>query len=191
MKARTPVWLLAGLLLAPACGIGPEGDAHVIRSEDVPYGLLEEAEPGAPSTVPDGTSVPIYLVDDGRLVEVGREVPPDAELLEILRLLAAGATGQEEARGLTSSVAEPEAYREVHVVRGVAEVDLGEPFSDLDATGQAQAIAQTVFTLTARPGVGRVRFTLEGTSVEVPRGDGTLTGDALARDDFPDLLAPG
>jgi spore germination protein GerM len=77
----------------------------------------------------------------------------------------------------------------VTTARGTATVDLAEAFTLAGQEDQAAAIAQLVYTLTARPGIGRVAFTLDGEVVEVPRGDGTLTTDALTRDDFPEREA--
>ena len=52
------------------------------------------------------------------------------------------------------------------------------------------ALGQLVLTATARPGVGQVRFTLEGLPVQVPTADGTVTSDPLSRDDYLALLPP-
>ncbi len=43
-------------------------------------------------------------------------------------------------------------------------------------------------TATARPGVGQVRFTLDGQPVEVPHADGSVGTDAVSRDDYAALL---
>ncbi len=47
-----------------------------------------------------------------------------------------------------------------------------------------------MLTATARPGVGQVRFTLEGLPVQVPTADGTIASDPLSRDDYLALLPP-
>jgi spore germination protein GerM len=49
------------------------------------------------------------------------------------------------------------------------------------------ALAEIVFTATGRPGVGQVSFSLDGRPVEVPRADGSLTSEPLARTDFREL----
>lgn len=67
---------------------------------------------------------------------------------------------------------------------GVATVDLDEAFALLDGRDQRITLAQLVFTLTGRPGVGRVSFTVEGDPVDIPRGDGTLTSGSVSRDAY-------
>jgi hypothetical protein len=187
---RLPVALLTALTVA-ACAVGAESDAHVVDGEDVPYGLLEERRPEPTTSVPDGTTVALYLVRGEDLVEVERELPRGAGPIELVRMLASEPTEPEAADGVTTALADPLMFEAVEVVRGTAEVEIGSAFTELDGTTQALAIVQTVFTLTARPGIGRVGFSLDGASVEVPRGDGTLTDEALARDDFPDVSAAG
>ncbi len=181
---RAALAVLAVLALAAGCGIDPESSANRARPDDVPFGLLEEPEASAdPST---GDDVSIHLVAEGQLVEVGRSLPPDAGLDRLLEVLAAGPTPAEQDLGLSSSLPEGE-VQDVQVGRGVAEVDLAPTFADLDGRDQALAIAQIVHTITGRPGIGRVLFTLDGARAEVPRGDGTLTTEPLARDDFDDV----
>jgi spore germination protein GerM len=60
--------------------------------------------------------------------------------------------------------------------------------TELGGDEQLLAVAQLVCTLTARPGVGPVSFTLEGAPVDVPTGDGSLTSGPVSRDDYADLL---
>jgi spore germination protein GerM len=57
----------------------------------------------------------------------------------------------------------------------------------LGGTEQLIALAEIVYTATARPGVGQVSFTLEGEPIEIPRGDGSLTSDAVTRGDYREL----
>lgn len=190
--ARLPAWVLAGLtlLLVAGCTVEAEDDAHVISPEDVPYGLLVDDRPQPSTTLPDGVDVLVYLVREGELVPVERSLPADADLMDLLGLLAQGADEAERGDGLSSPTPETGAFRGVEVVRGVAEVELGEDFVELAGEEQVLAIGQAVLTLTGRPGVGRVSFTFDGGAVEAPRGDGSVTSDPLARDDFSDLVAP-
>ena len=76
----------------------------------------------------------------------------------------------------------------VEVSGGIATVDLRPAISDLGADEQLLAVAQLVCTLTNRPGVGPVAFTLDGAPVDVPRADGSLTSGVVSRDDYADLL---
>ncbi|HWJ97478.1 MAG TPA: GerMN domain-containing protein, partial [Acidimicrobiales bacterium] len=68
-------------------------------------------------------------------------------------------------------------------------VDLSSSFGDIRSGDQILALGQIVYTLTGQPGIGGVRFTVEGEDVTVPLTDGTLSDDPLSRDDFK-AIAP-
>jgi spore germination protein GerM len=77
---------------------------------------------------------------------------------------------------------------DVSLEAGVATVDLRPTISALGSDEQLLAVAQVVCTLTGRPGVGPVAFTLDGSPVDIPRGDGSLTNEPVSRDDYAELL---
>lgn len=183
----TGVALVATVLVLAGCGVPAERTASIVDAADVPFGLLDDAAP-APSTTTVGSTAVVFLAAGEQLVAVDRPVPPDASLADLLEVVAAGATPQEAALGLSSYLPDGQVGA-VASSRGVAVVDLRASFAALSPRDQAAAIAQIVFTLTGRPGIGRVGFTLDGASIEVPRGDGALTTDALARDDFPGIVS--
>lgn len=189
MTARRIV-ATAALVLAvlAGCGIDPESSAHRVAPDAVPFGLLEDPAT-APESSPSGSAVTVYLLADGRLVPVARSTDPRSGLTEVADLLAAGPTRTERALGLTSSLPDDQVL-EITPARGVAQVDLAATFADLNPRDQAQAIAQLTYSLTGRPGIGRVAFTLDGAGTEVPRGDGTLTDDPLVREDFETIAPP-
>lgn len=189
MKAAVtvvPAFLLAVALTA--CGISSESTAHRVEPDEVPFDLLDPAPTTAAPA--GGPSVPVYLVRDDRLVERERTLPRGRGTDDVIALLAAGPTPEEADAGLSSSLPEDQVAG-ASTSRGLVQVDLRATFAELRARDQALAIAQLVFTLTARPGIGRVGFTLDGAGIEVPRGDGALTTDPLSRDDFPGLVVPG
>lgn len=191
----TPALGAALVVVASAligCGIEAERDARTLDPETVPFDLLEpEVTPPPPEPVEDraGTSVEVYFVSDGELTSVTRRVPDAGELGVLVDLLVEGPAGDESVDGLRTALSEDQ-VAEVTTARGAASIDLTEAFSELSQEDQATAIGQLVFTMTSRPGIGRVGFTLEAEPIEVPRGDGSLTADALSRDDFPDR-SPG
>lgn len=187
MRRRLGAVVVAFTVLVAGCGVSAESRAHRADPEDVPFDLLE-GEPTAPSPAPTGESVSVYFVRGDRLVEVERSLPEERDLDDLVEVLSAGPTEGELSSGITSSLP-PGQVEDVSTLRGVALVDLEASFADLRTQDQSLAIAQLVYTLTGLPGIGRVSFTLAGNSVEVPRGDGALTTDALARDDF-DVFAP-
>ncbi len=90
----------------------------------------------------------------------------------------------ETAAGLRSALPDKDTFGRVSLASGTARVDLGRPFTSLSSSDQIVALGQLVYTLTARPGVGLVRFTLLGAPTEVPRADGSLTAARVSRDDY-------
>lgn len=178
-------------LVGSACGIDPEDGAQVADRENVPFGLLDDDDAvstGADVRVTD-SRVEVYYLRNGELEAVNRSLADEATLAQLVTVLAEGPSEAETASGLRSALPVGGATGNVTTARGTATVDLAEAFTLAGQEDQAAAIAQLVYTLTARPGIGRVAFTLDGEVVEVPRGDGTLTTDALTRDDFPEREA--
>jgi hypothetical protein len=186
--------LVCALVLAmplAACGVRAEGDAQIQDGDDVPFGLLDEA---APPLVPPTTSgvsdgVPLCFLDGDGLTVVVSDLDGTGDLMSVVRALAdpPAATGAE----LRTALAEQRLVRELSVEGGIARVDLLPAITDLGGDEQLLAVAQLVCTLTGQPGVGPVAFTLEGASVDVPRGDGSLTSEPVSRDDYADLLDGG
>jgi spore germination protein GerM len=161
--------------------------------DDVPFGLLDPqaSEPADSAAPPEGPAVQIYLVDTSgeRLVPVERRLGEgETSLTGVVDALLEGPTRAERRQGLTTAFVDDEAVGESDLVGGVASVDLTQPFTVLDGPTQRLAIAQMVLTLTGRPGVGRVAFTLQGQPIDIPRGDGTLAQGSVARDNYRELL---
>ena len=75
---------------------------------------------------------------------------------------------------------------------GVAEVDLvGEVYDLVPPDEQLPAVAQIVLTLTQRPGIGQVSFTLDGEPLRVRLGNGQTTDEAgqpVSADDYAVML---
>lgn len=181
--------MLLAALATVSCGVPVEDRAEVV--DEVPFGLLE-ASPTEPAEAPNpavGPVVQLYFVDQSgqSLVPVQRNVG-EATLPAVVEALANGPTRAERRQGLRTALPREDAVATVGLVGGVAGVDLTEQFTRLDGPTQRLAIAQTVLTLTARPGVGRVAFSLQGQPIDVPRGDGTLVQGSVSRDSYRELF---
>lgn len=199
MRARRPPFValvvVAGLLFGLAsCGTGTDRGATTIPPERVPFDLL--APPESTTSRPKeaeaddiGEAVVLFFVDGDRLEPVFRPMGHDPSALDVLVELAEGPTREEARQGLTTATPSS-SIRGVTISRGIATVDLATTQTDVRSDQQALAVAQIVFTLTARPGIGRVAFTVDGDLVDVPVGSGALTGDAVAREDYPELAPP-
>jgi spore germination protein GerM len=175
-------------VMLSSCGVPDDGDLQVIDREAVPFGLLDE-QGGNPGADEGGVTVDLHLVtgDPPALVPVSRRIG-EPTLDRVLAALADLPTTGEEALGLRNPVSDGDVLADVSLEGGIATVDLTEDFSSLSGTDELLAIGQVVLTLTARPGVGRVAFTLDGERVEVPRGDGSLTSGSVSRDTYAGLL---
>jgi hypothetical protein len=182
-------WFLGLVVGALAgCGVPADSGPRVIPPDDLPAELVEPAPPPPVSTtVPVTERLSVYLVLDDRLVEVSRDTrPPPTPRLALAALLA-GPTAEEAAAGIRTAIGTTSGVATGDAQGGTVEIELGPSFEAAGGSEQVLAIAQIVYTLTAVPGVDGVDFTLSGRAVEVPRGDGTLTGEALRRDAFPNL----
>ena len=164
--------------------------------DDVPFGLLDPqaSEPAETAAPAEGPAVQIYLVDSLglRLVPVERRLGEgEASLPDVVDALLNGPTRAERRQGLSTAFVDDDVVGDgTNLVGGVASVDLTQQFTVLDGPTQRLAIAQMVLTLTGRPGVGRVSFTLVGQPIDIPRGDGTLAQGSVSRDNYRELL-PG
>lgn len=176
------------LAVLGACALPEEQAAQVRDDDDVPFGLLDEAAPPLvpPTQVPVTEGVPLCFVEGDSLRVVVGNREPASDLSEVVAALAdppeVEGTELETAVGLEGLIGD------VTLTAGVARVDLLPAITSLSGDEQLFAIAQLVCTLTGQPGVGPVSFTLEGASVDVPRGDGSLTSEPVSRDDYADLL---
>jgi hypothetical protein len=175
--------LLLGIALALcACGVPTTTTAD--PADDVPFGLLDP-DRGSPSgSSGSGVVADLYLHDrsTGRLLRLAATVD-GTQLADVVFSLQRGALVEGSPGG--NPLADADVIRSVDLARGLATIDLSEAFADLGGADQLVALAEIVYTATARPGVGQVLFTLEGEPIEIPRGDGSLSSDAVTRGDFP------
>ena len=191
MMARLAGSLCVLVASLAACGLPTDRPPAFVADEDVPFGLLAvtttTAPPPARSAGPRATNV--CFVRDGSVVEVPRPVAePSAEAA--LTELRAGPTQAEQAAGLRTALLTEDPVRVVTITAGVARTELTASFAIGGTQDAILALAQLVCTLTAQPGVGQVAFTLDGSPVEVPRGDGSLVAGAVTRDDYASVLVP-
>lgn len=180
--------LLLALVLVAGCGVAAESSAHRVDDERVPFELLAPPTTVSPTTTttsPDTSSFDVYFALGDGLVAVEREAVRPVDPLDVIEALAAGPVEAEQAAGVTSHLPADGGIEEIAIAGGVATVETLPSFAAVPPERQRLALAQVVFTLTGRPGVGRVSFTVNGQPVDVPVGDGTLTSAPVSRDDYP------
>jgi spore germination protein GerM len=183
--------LAAAVALAGACGVPTDGSPREISADELPPGLVDAPSTTAPSS-PGGDAevVQLYYVADDSLVPAFGEVARPARVDVVLRALLEGPDPAYVARGYRSALPQGEELVPAADQRaGVARVELAPTFREIPAADQVLAVGQIVLTLTARPGVGQVRFLLDGQPVAVPRADGSVTAQPVSRDDYAALRA--
>jgi spore germination protein GerM len=176
------------LTLAAGCAVPAQDEAQRAKAEAVPFALLDPEAPAivpAPSG-PSSEPVALCFVRDGRLVIVSEEVGARTDLRFALDALASPPA--DAGPLVRTALSDPSVVRDVRVLGGIARVDLSPEVSALPADEQLLAVAQIVCTLTGRPGVGQVSFTLQGARLAVPKGDGSLVNSPVARDDYAGLM---
>lgn len=193
--ARLGCGFVALTAVLAACGVRTEHDARFVDHDEVPFDLLDVGTTQPPEVAaPTGatSNVELCFVDGDLVAPAIRPASPDIDLPEVTRMLADGPNRLEEGAGLGSVLPDGAIVGPVESTGGVAEVDLAESFADAGGQQQLLAIAQLVCTLTARPGIGQVAFTLDGEPIAVPRGDASTTTDPVTRDDYRRVIAsPG
>jgi hypothetical protein len=169
-----------------ACSVQTEERAQVQDDAGVPFGLLEEDAPPflPPVSGTDEERVSLCFVGDGVLAIVESALEPPVDLSDVVIALAE----PPDAESLRTALGDPQLVADVELNAGVARVDLLPAITTLGGEDQLLAVAQLVCTLTERPGIGLVTFTLEGAPIDVPTGDGSLTSEPVSRDDYTDLL---
>lgn len=183
MRQTAAATVLLLLLALAGCGIRPEREPQRLPSPGVT----------APSPSPsptDGRQVVVYLLDaDGRLRGLPLGAPPGPyESVALAALLEIGAAAPPPG-GLQTVVPRGTTLGRVVVYPAEVLVDLGAPFLGLSGPDQVRATAQVVFTATERRPGSRVRLSVDGRTLPVPAGDGSLRTDAVGRLDYA-LLAP-
>jgi len=187
--------IAAALLLVAlgACGAPDELEATPITIDADAFGLnVVTTRPGPiplPSEPPSGEleEIALYFTVDGRLVPTTRVVNGPVALTDVAGELADEPGRVEGAPRLRTLLAAGDVIS-VQLRGGVAQVDLAQRLLDIAPTDQRVAIAQLVLSLTTRPGVGQVSFTSDRRPIGVIRADGTLTTNAVSRDDFASLV---
>jgi hypothetical protein len=191
---RRPPALLALTLVATlaACGIPQDGEPTVTPGGMVmpPVAPSAAAPPGGPAgPAAAEANLAIFLVQADHLEKVVRNTPRD-DLTRAFGVLLAGPTEAELGAGIRTAISAQTELRSVRLDGDTAVIDLSAAFVEVGGQEQILAVAQVVLTATAVPGVGRVRFLLEGQPVEIPRADGTLSSESLGASDYERLLAP-
>ena len=182
------VQLVALPLMLGGCGLPSDKQPRALDPSVGPYRALTLGRPD----IPAGTQrVVVFFVRDQALVPVPRRIEATPDPAQVLAVVAAGPTKQDQADGLSTALPPGAAPRVIGDAGGVVTVELP---TVPETTGRSDAVlgfAQLVLTLTALPDVTGVRFQQDGNPLQVPGADGALTDRPLGRPDYRELIDPG
>ena len=184
-------------VLCVSCSIPTDGAFESIPDGEVPYELWATQTTPAPSsetTTPGSDTsteaIDAYFISNSRVLKIVRLVAAPAGPEQALATLSALDTQDPALAGLRTAI--PTSFSAtVSVERGVASVDSTRGLLDtLSPLDQRLAVAQIVLTLTSRPGIGQVLFSVDGIPTGVPRGRGDLAGPlvTVTFDDYASLV---
>lgn len=197
---RHPILLV---VLFSSCAVPSSGSYSQVPPAEIPFGLNAPQTTLPPTTttvldpmitdsLPVAVSEPVdlFFISNSRIIKVQRNVASPANPSQALSSLVEGPNTSPEFVGLRTAL--PTTFAaSVDVIRGVARVDASRTFlNSLSGLDQKLAIAQIVLTLTSRPGVGQVLFSVDGKLISVPRGrgDSVASGVAVTFDDYSSLI---
>ena len=185
MRTAAAAVVVACVLLS-ACGVrsqdGPEPlPQEVLPSELQPSAVASPGPSTGPSTSPTTTTtVPVYLVEDGRLVRVDRPARRRAVQDALDALLTAGGAG-----GSQRSAVPPGTVVERLSRRGdLLSIELSAQFGQVRGRDQVLAVAQVVWTATEFPPVRQVDVLVDGRRIELPVEQGEVSSEPAERNDY-------
>jgi hypothetical protein len=166
---RLPVLILclvAAAILATSCGIPLDGTPRAAGG--VPGGADANSDRAS-----GNSQAYVYLVLDGRLVGVARDVQARTPLA-VLRASVQPPSAADASRGLVTAI--PKGTRVVSVEQAGQNlaVGLSREFENVIGSSKQQAIGQLVYAATELLGVNALTFTVGGAPVQVSstyRGD--------------------
>ena len=176
--ARSLLILLVALCaaLVSGCGVSAEDTSEAVRTGASPSPELGNGDAAA------GPHVTVFFVRGDALAPVDRR-NSGATAEAALQQVVEGPTRAEAADGIRTALA-PEVDGVGAVgLDGIATVTVSRGFTGITGGNQLLAVAQIVWTLTDLPTVDRVRFTVEGSPIEVPT-DAGLSAGPVDREDF-------
>jgi len=186
---RLPAQLLGALALTAiaGCGVPTQSSPQLLHDNNVHVVGRVPSTTRSPDAWTDRAEL-CFIADD-RLVTIVRELPAPLSIQRTLEALSEFArtglpVGIRSAISSTDIVAADNAL----AARGIARVDLKTEFAQNSPADKILAVAQIVCTLTDLPGVGQVRFTVDGQPADIPRADGSLTREPVSRFDYRALL---
>jgi spore germination protein GerM len=200
-------------LVAAGCGVPSDKQYSAIQQKDIPFGIADTTTTSTTTTLPPSTTAPpvttttlpaetvlLYLIYNNKLMAVPRTLPKPAPPEQVLAALQKAPDEKDLPAGLRTAVP-PGSITGVSLAGGQAKVDLAPSFitptpgpeqPPINPVDQSLAFGQIVLTLTSRPGIGQVVFTVQGQPVLPILGDGSQPAAAgpVSADNYAGLRSP-
>ena len=204
--------VLATVVLAVSCGVTRDSTYRPLERNEVPYNLADasttttEAPTTVPTTVvapvaPTTTTTPaattpttaaiptelvrLWFVASDHIVPVDRALPTPITTQSILDALVANRLPSE--RQDVTTLVTPGLVSEPSTAFGAVFLTIDPIFGLFDDASKHLATAQIVYTMTERPGIGRVAFQIDNKPQPWPDENGKAI-ESLTRDNFATLL---
>ena len=182
---RAPVIVALTCALLAGCGVRTQDAPEQLPPDVLPSELQASAAPptGQPAEpFPGGstTTVPVYLVEGDRLIQVDR--PAGRRSLEdaLTALLAAGEAGGSQRSAVPAGTVVERLER-----RGdLLSIELSRQFGQVRGLDQVLAVAQVVWTATEFPPVQQIDLLVGGRRLELPVEQGEVSSGPARRDDY-------
>lgn len=182
------------VLTLAACGVPVTSPPTAIT--EVPYNLMETAEPPTPlPSTPVRRGPFIYWVnaaDQLVAIEAGTTTSdaPDT-VAAVLTRLAQGPSELERESGLSTALGPDVSLTVNRIEGGRADIDITIGPPGPSARRLPLAVGQIVLSLTSASGIDSVWLMSDGTPIEAPLPDGALTARPLTAQDFTALVEAG
>jgi spore germination protein GerM len=183
--ARLIAALGAALFVLGGCGVPAQDEPHPVSLPRRPLAAPSSAAAADPA---GEVAQVLCLVRETRLVQTVRRFGTPLDPQRQLDQLVAGPTPAEQAQGLSTALATTALAVSLPPGDPTAVVEVGPADEAASRSDEVLAYGQIVCTLTSRADVAAVRFLREGRPLQVPRGDGILSGDPLRAADYVSLI---
>ncbi len=178
-----------------SCALPVDDHARAIGAEQLPPALAATSIPdttaaattddaGPTTTQIESAPYRVWFITGAQLQPVTRRLATGSSSQQLIAQLLAGPSSDEVDEAGMRSAIPAGAIISTDVRGGVALVDLDPSFVAIPTGDQILAVGQLVLTFTGFPGVGQVRFAIDGVTVQVPRADGSQAEGAVTRDDY-------
>lgn len=165
-----------------ACGVPLDPAPEVVQGDPgTPEPEIEEVE------ADELVAASLYLVDEGVIVPVTRDLPGPVDVMTILESLLDGTTEPEERRGLRTSIPDGTRVLDLEKTGSTVRLDLSSDFAAVGGEEELLAVAQVVLSVTAVDDVEAVVFELEGVQTDVPLPGGALTDEPVRGGEYREL----